>query len=80
MHDGLPLKFLTGFENDMNIDKVFSTLELKGHTYIKAVALLTICVFLITAPAPEANVLAQLTSNLVAGEEAHASELQYPLS
>lgn len=63
----------------MNIDQVISTLELKGNAYFKAAALLTTCVFLITAPAPETNVLAELSSNFIVGEDIHASERLNPL-
>jgi hypothetical protein len=40
--------------------------DLKGNTFIKAAVLLTIGLFLISAPAPDAGVIEEMTSNLIA--------------
>ncbi|MGB5486698.1 MAG: hypothetical protein WBN06_04870 [Lysobacterales bacterium] len=64
----------------MNIDQAIQALSLEGNNYIKSTLLLTVSFFLISAPAPDANVIADITSNLIVSVETHASELKYPLS
>ena len=39
---------------------------LKGNAFIKAAVLLTIGLFLISAPTPDARVVEEMTSNLIA--------------
>ena len=41
------------------------TLNFNGHSFIKAAVLLTIAVFLISAPAPDARVVQDVTNNLI---------------
>lgn len=63
----------------MSIDQAIQTLNIKGNAYVKAGVLLTVSFFLISAPTPDANAIADITSNLIVNGEIHASELQYPL-
>ena len=53
------------FENTMNIKQIDISLDLKGNSFIKAAMLLTIGFFLISAPAPDASIVAEMTSNLI---------------
>ena len=50
----------------MNIDQFDISLDLKGKSFIKAATLLTIGFFLVSAPAPDASIIAEMTSNLIA--------------
>ena len=64
----------------MNFDQFIQAFSLKGNNYIKATVLLTVRFFLIGAPAPDANLMADITSNFIMSVETHASEFRYPLS
>ena len=61
----------------MNTDKTIQPQSLKGNNYIKATVLLTVCFFLISAPTPDARVIADITSNLIVSVETLSTELRY---
>ena len=49
----------------MNIDGNIQAQSLRGKRFIKAAVLLTVAVFLISAPAPDPSAIADMTSNLI---------------
>lgn len=49
----------------MITEQTNDTPDLKGQSFIKAAVLLTIAVFLISAPAPDARVVEDMTNNLI---------------
>jgi hypothetical protein len=49
----------------MIIQPTSQSTSLRGNAFIKAALLLTIGLFLISAPAPEAGVIEEMTSNLL---------------
>ena len=49
----------------MNINGNTQAQSLQGKRFIKAAVLLTIAVFLISAPAPDPAAIADMTSNLI---------------
>ena len=50
----------------MIISRVTEPTSLRGNAFIKAAVILTIGLFLISAPAPDARVVQEITSNLIA--------------
>ncbi len=64
----------------MSFDQAIQVLSLKGKNHVKAAVLLTVCFFLISAPAPDANVIADITSDMIPNTQTHASELKFPIS
>ena len=55
----------TDLEILMNISENIQPQSLRGKRFIKATVLLTIAVFLISAPAPDPAAIADMTSNLI---------------
>ena len=49
----------------MNIYDNIQTQSLQGRNFIKAAVLLTIAIFLISAPTPDPAAIADMTSNLI---------------
>jgi len=49
----------------MNINGNIQAQSLRGKSFIKAAVLLTIAVFLISAPAPDPSAIADMTPNLI---------------
>ena len=54
-----------GFGNNMIIYRVSEPSSLRGNAFIKAAVILTIGLFLISAPAPDSRVVEEITSNLI---------------
>jgi len=49
----------------MNINGNIQAQSLRGERFIKAAVLLTVAIFLISAPAPDPSAIADMTSNLI---------------
>ena len=49
----------------MNINENIQSQSLRGRNFIKAAVLLTIAIFLISAPTPDPAAIADMTSNLI---------------
>ena len=49
----------------MNINGNVQAQSLRGKSFIKAAVLLTVAIFLISAPAPDPATIADMTSNLI---------------
>ena len=49
----------------MTINQFSNSMDLKGNSFIKTATLLTIGFFLVSAPAPDASIIAEMTSNLI---------------
>lgn len=49
----------------MNFDQKIQSLKFKGNSLVKAAVLLTISFFMISAPAPDSGVVAEMTSDLI---------------
>jgi hypothetical protein len=54
-----------GFGNIMIIYETTQPQSLRGNSFLKAAVLLTIAFFLVSAPAPDSSVIAEMTSNLI---------------
>ncbi len=54
-----------GFGNIMIIYKTTQPESLRDNSLLKAAVLLTVAVFLVSAPAPDSRVIAEMTSNLI---------------
>jgi len=49
----------------MIIQRTSQTTSLRGNAFVKAAVLLTVGLFLVSAPAPDSRVLEEMTSNLI---------------
>jgi hypothetical protein len=49
----------------MIVQRTSQTTSLRGNAFIKAAVLLTVGVFLISAPAPDPRILEEMTSQLI---------------
>ena len=49
----------------MNISQSIHPHTHQGNTLFKPVVLLAICIFLLSAPAPDASVIEEITSNII---------------
>ena len=61
----------------MNFDQASQPERLKGNSFLKAITLITIGLFLISAPAPDARIISDITHSLIvsAGEQADEASL-----
>ncbi len=50
----------------MNIYETTQPQSLRDNSFLKAFVILTVALFLVSAPAPDSRVIAEMTSNLIA--------------
>lgn len=62
----------------MKIANISQTTNHNGKGFIKSAVILTIGVFLISAPAPDAQFVSEMTSNLIVTTQNLAAEAQFP--